>query len=139
MYNFHVKEWASYFVGEVRVYVHNGKVHGSKKVLGGSFKDVDAGRGANEVGHHFPQNAYMRELGVERNKGPALLMTKEDHALTRTYRGRGKKTMKADSNLNARQRMVLDIIDIRKKFGKKYDKGIREAIKYAKTLPEFKK
>jgi len=31
------------------------------------------------------------------------------------------------------------IIDIRKKFGKKYDKGIREAIKYAKTLPEFKK
>ncbi len=27
MYNFHVKEWASYFVGEVRVYVHNGKGH----------------------------------------------------------------------------------------------------------------
>ncbi|WP_304819048.1 hypothetical protein [uncultured Clostridium sp.] len=25
MYNFHVKEWASYFVGKVRVYVHNGK------------------------------------------------------------------------------------------------------------------
>ena len=25
VYNFHVKEWASYFVGEVRVYVHNGK------------------------------------------------------------------------------------------------------------------
>ncbi len=27
VYNFHVKEWASYFVGEVRVYVHNGKGH----------------------------------------------------------------------------------------------------------------
>ena len=25
VYNFHVKEWASYFVGEVRAYVHNGK------------------------------------------------------------------------------------------------------------------
>ncbi len=27
VYNFHVKEWASYFVGEVRVYVHNGNKH----------------------------------------------------------------------------------------------------------------
>ena len=27
VYNFHVKEWASYFVGEVRIYVHNGKKH----------------------------------------------------------------------------------------------------------------
>ena len=25
VYNFHVKEWASYFVGEVRIYVHNTK------------------------------------------------------------------------------------------------------------------
>lgn len=24
MYNFHVKDWTSYFVGQVRVYVHNG-------------------------------------------------------------------------------------------------------------------
>ena len=30
VYNFHVKEWASYFVGEVRVYVHNGEDSGHK-------------------------------------------------------------------------------------------------------------
>lgn len=36
----------------------------------------------------MPQNAYnVNELGMARNEGPALLMTKEDHALTRTYRG----------------------------------------------------
>lgn len=29
-YNQHVKEWASYFVGEARVYVHNGKGHKHK-------------------------------------------------------------------------------------------------------------
>ena len=34
-----------------------------------------------------------------------------------------------------RQRMVLDIIDIRKQFGTKYNKGMLEAIRYAKTLP----
>lgn len=27
VYNFHVKKWASYFAGEVSVYVHNGRVH----------------------------------------------------------------------------------------------------------------
>jgi len=31
VYNFHVKEWASYFVGEVRVYVHNGSKHIASK------------------------------------------------------------------------------------------------------------
>ena len=112
----------------------------SNKVLGGSFKDVDASRGADEVGHHLPQNAYnVNELGMTRNEGPALLMTKEDHALTRTYRGRGKQTMISDKGLNARQRMVLDIINIRENFGTKYNEGLLDAIKYAKTLPQFQK
>ena len=112
----------------------------SNKVLGGSFKDVDASRGADEVGHHLPQNAYnVNELGMTRNEGPALLMNKEDHALTRTYRGRGKQTMISDKGLNARQRMVLDIINIRENFGTKYNEGLLDAIKYAKTLPQFQK
>ena len=112
----------------------------SNKVLGGSFKDVDASRGADEVGHHLPQNAYnVNELGMTRNEGPALLMIKEDHALTRTYRGRGKQTMISDKGLNARQRMVLDIINIRENFGTKYNEGLLDAIKYAKTLPQFQK
>lgn len=66
-------------------------------------------------------------------------MTKEDHAFTRTYKGKGKHTMISDEGLNARERMVLDIIDIRKNFGTKYNEGLLEAIKYAKTLPEFQK
>ncbi len=113
---------------------------GSSKVLGGSFKDVNASRGADEVAHHLPQNAYnVNELGMTRNEGPALLMSKEDHALTRTYRGKGKHTMIVDKGLNARQRMALDIINIRENFGTKYNEGLLEAIRYAKTLPEFQK
>ena len=118
----------------------NKSVNDSNKVLGGSFKKVDASRGTDEVGHYLSQNAYnVNELGMTRNEGPALLMTKEDHALTRTYRGRGKQTMIVDKGLNARQRMVLDIINIRENFGTKYNKGLLEAIKYAKTLPQFQK
>lgn len=47
--------------------------------------------------------------------------------------------MKLDAGLTPRQRMVLDIIDIRQNFGRKYNKGMLEAIRYAKTLPEFAK
>ena len=76
---------------------------------------------------------------MARDEGPALLMTKEDHRSTRTYKGRGKQTMKSDKGLSARERMVLDIIDIRENFGTKYNEGLLEAIKYAKSLPQFKK
>jgi len=57
---------------------------------GGSFGDVDATRGADEVGQHMPQYAYEKMVGTSRNDGPALLMSKEDHASTRSFAGRGK-------------------------------------------------
>ena len=107
------------------------------KVLGGSFKDVNATRGVDEVAHHMPQNAYNKTIGISRNDGPALLMSKEDHALTRTFAGKGKGTMISDAGLTARQRLVIDVMDIRKNFGTKYNKGLLEMIRYAKTLPEF--
>lgn len=56
-----------------------------------------------------------------------------------TFKGKGNKTMKLDAGLTPRQRMVLDIIDIRQNFGRKYNKGMLEAIRYAETLPEFAK
>ena len=111
----------------------------SDKVLGGRFKDVDASRGVDEVGHHMPQNAYDKIIGISRSDGPALLMSKEDHALTRTFAGRGKATMREDIGLSARQRMAKDLWDIKNKFGKKYNEGIKQMLDYAKTLPEFQK
>jgi hypothetical protein len=35
--------------------------------------------------------------------------------------------------------MALDLQDLRKHFGRKYNKGSLEAIEYAKTLPEYAK
>ena len=40
----------------------------SNKVLDGYFKNVDATRGADEVGHHIPQNAYTEMLQNFKNK-----------------------------------------------------------------------
>ncbi len=47
--------------------------------------------------------------------------------------------MITDKGLNERQRMVLDIINIRKNFGTKYNEGLLKAIKYVKTLSQFQK
>jgi hypothetical protein len=85
----------------------------------------------------------MRSLGVSRADGPAIGLTTADHRLTRTFAGRGARTIVNDVNkqgspLNARERMYLDIMDLRRNFGRKYNRGSLEAIEYSKTLPEFR-
>ncbi|MBR1863219.1 MAG: hypothetical protein IJ806_03935 [Ruminococcus sp.] len=145
VYNFEVEDFHTYFVGSCGILVHNGDTctsvdlsQGEKK-YGGSFKDVNATRGTDEVAHHMPQNKYDESIGIKRDDGPALLMKKEDHKMTRTFAGKGKATMRIDAGLTSRQRLAQDIMDIKKNFGKKYNKGIRELLDYAKTLPEFQK
>ncbi len=105
---------------------------------GGRFADLDKRKLAGEVGHHTPQNAFNRSIGLSRANGPALGMTIPDHALTRSFAGRGRRSMKLDAGASARDRLARDIRDIRRLFpGGKYDQGIREMLDYAKTLPEF--
>ncbi|QRK13385.1 hypothetical protein JQX13_00095 [Archangium violaceum] len=106
---------------------------------GGAFSVLDKAKLAGQVGHHMPQNAFLQLVGIPRGAGPALGMTDADHALTRTFRGKGKFTMRIDAGLSARQRLALDIRDIRKLFGSKYNKGLREVIEYAQNHPDFKK
>ncbi len=106
---------------------------------GGRFADLDKAKGAGEVGHHMPQNAFNKTTGMSRSDGPAVGMTTEDHALTRTFAGRGKSSMRTDAGQSARQRLATDIKDLRANFGRKYNKGSLEAIEYAKSLEAFKK
>jgi RHS repeat-associated protein len=106
---------------------------------GGRFADLDKERQSGEVAHHTPQNAYNRTEGLSRADGPAVGMTTADHALTRTFAGRGAETMRLDAELNARQRMARDILDLRANFGRRYNEGSLDAIEYAKALLQFKK
>ena len=137
VYNLEVADYNTYFVGDYAVLVHN--YPDGEKTKGGSFRDVNASRGPDEVGHHMPQNAYDKTIGLSRDDAPALLMSQEDHKLTRTFGGRGKATMRMDEGLTARQRLALDIMDIKRLFGTKYNEGLRQLIDYAKSLPEFRK
>ncbi|MGF1751958.1 hypothetical protein, partial [Vibrio cionasavignyae] len=104
---------------------------------GGRFADLDKAKALGEVGHHMPQSAFNKTIGLSRSDGPAVGMTTADHALTRTYAGKGKKSMRVDAGLNPRQRLAKDIHDLRANFGRKYNKGSLEAIEYSKTLKEF--
>lgn len=65
-------------------------------------------------------------------------MTRLDHARTRTYAGKGVQTMRSDGGPTARQRLFLDIRDVRLNFGRKYNQGLLEMIDYSKTLPQFR-
>jgi len=106
---------------------------------GGRFADLDNFKIAGEVAHHTPQNAFNRARGLSRRDGPAIGITKQDHSLTRTFAGRGRRTMREDAGLDPRQRLAQDIWDLRNQFGTKYNRGALEAIEYSKSLPEFAK
>lgn len=128
-----------------------GKVRGAGKVptrsrpgifnRGGRFGDLDDAKLPGEVGHHMAQHAHNKRIGVSRRDGPALGMDVDDHALTRTLGGKGKRSMRVDGegNLSTRDRMAADIRDVRRLFGSKYDNGIREMLEYARTLPEYQR
>jgi hypothetical protein len=103
---------------------------------GGSYGVLNGAKNAGEVAHHMPQNAYMKTL-VGTAGGPALGMTTADHALTRTFRGKGVATMRRDALLSPVERLLNEISDIRRLFGRKYNKGMLQMIKYARTLPWF--
>ena len=107
------------------------------KNTGGRFGDLDKNRLPGEVGHHMPQNAANRAEGLSRNDGPALGMSVEDHALTRSYGGRGNRSMADDAGLTPRQRLAKDVRDIRDNFGTNYNQGLLQVIQYAKTLRCF--
>jgi len=63
-------------------------------------------------------------------------MSKEDHAMTRTFAGKGKASMRVDATLglNGRQRMAKDVWDVKNNFGKKYNEGLRQAVRYGQQV-----
>jgi hypothetical protein len=95
----------------------------------GRFADLASRRvvGDGLTPHHVPQAA----LGfTSRAEGGALMVTHNEHALTRTFGGRGLATAKAEGGLPFRQVLARDIRDIRQVAGTKYDAGIRSLLQY---------
>ena len=90
--------------------------------------------------HHMPQDA-LRFL--DRDEGGAIVMKQADHALTRTYAGRGGATKVADAGLSFRAVLARDIWDMRR-IGQSqcgdssyYNQGIRDLLSYYRKIAQI--
>jgi hypothetical protein len=95
----------------------------------GRFASLDARAvvGDGLTPHHMPQAA----LGfTSRADGGALVMAHAEHALTRTFGGRGIGTAREEAGMLFRDVLARDIRDVRQIAGTKYDPGLRELLRY---------
>lgn len=111
----------------------------SKTSKGGSYGELRKSTKGNhnlEI-HHMPANSASP---LSRWKGPCVILEKEDHALTKSfknsksavrYRQVQKKLIEKGLFLEAE---LLDILDLLKQFGSKYSKAILEKIAYDQKL-----
>lgn len=106
----------------------------SDSALGGAYKNVPSKGG--EV-HHMPANSVSP---LSRGTGPGIRMDKLDHRKTaswgssreaRIYREKQKTLINQGKFAEAQ---YMDIIDIRNKFGSKYDRGIQQMLEYTKKI-----
>ncbi|RSM57659.1 hypothetical protein DMH04_56630, partial [Kibdelosporangium aridum] len=78
----------------------------------GEYGDLSPGQvGDGLEANHIPQKA-LKFTTVD--EGGAIVMKAADHALTRTYKGRGRATAIADANLSFREVLAKDLWDMRR-------------------------
>lgn len=107
----------------------------SENIKGGAYKDIPSREGYEK--HHIPADSVS---DISRGDGPCVQMEKEDHRQTasfgnskeaREYRAKQGKLIQ-DSKFD--EALIMDIDDIRSKFGSKYDDAIAQAQDYADQL-----
>jgi hypothetical protein len=106
---------------------------------GGRFGDLDARRviGDDLTPHHIPQKGRGFTTPED---GGAIVMTTAEHKLTRTYAGRGARTVVGDANLSFRETLFVDIRDSRRIGGTDYNKGLLDVLDYyRRNFPELMK
>jgi hypothetical protein len=112
-----------------------------KTTRGGSYgflRKLIAGNKRYEI-HHMPSASSSP---LSRWEGPCIIMSKEDHKKTSSYKnvtGANKYRQwqaKLISEGKFMQAELMDITNIHRKFGDKYDKAITEKLDYDEELKE---
>jgi len=111
---------------------------GGEPKKGGSYRDVKKNSdGSTHEVHHMPADSTS---DIDRNDGPAIKMTNEDHAETasygssrdaREYREKQRELIEQGKFMEA---LKMDIEDIIEKFGDKYNEEIKQMLDYVKEL-----
>lgn len=122
MYNLTVAQAHTFFVGNQQWLVHN------TCPIGGRFKDIAADGGER---HHMPAKSVSP---LDPQDGPAIRMERLDHYQTaswsnskaaQAYRAKQAQLIGAGKMDDA---ILMDIEDVRSKFGSKYDEAILQMI-----------
>jgi RHS repeat-associated protein len=109
-------------------------------ILGGSYYRVRKANLGGEV-NHIPAHASYKGIfnSPSHSAGPTIWMEYSDHRQTKSCgSSRDAKIHRAQqrgliNRGNWAGAIEMDIIDIKGKFNKKYDKGLKEMIDYAKS------
>jgi hypothetical protein len=110
--------------------------NGRWSAAGGAYGHMKVNQG--EEIHHMPANEASHSIS-EAN-GPAIRMSKGDHALTASYGKKDSARLYREqqhqliSQGKLREAIQMDIDDIHATFGDKYDQGIKQMLQYADRL-----
>ncbi|WP_169741313.1 RHS repeat-associated core domain-containing protein [Andreprevotia chitinilytica] len=111
-----------------------------EEVIGGPHRETSKPVNDGCDSHHCPAKDAYKGAPISSADGPAIKMKPEDHRKTASsgssdeavaYRAQQRELLKQGKLDEA---IDMDVQDIRSKFGNKYDKEIKQMLKYAKTL-----
>ncbi len=110
------------------------------KVLGGAHRDTSKPVNDKLDSHHCPAQSCYTGAPISSKDGPAIKMDPKDHRNTASYgssdeavayRAQQEKLL-GEGKL--KEAIDMDVIDIKSKFGNRYDDAIREMLEYASKL-----
>ncbi len=109
-----------------------------EKYKGGKYgKIAPGGKARGQEAHHMPADSASP---IKQNNGPAIQMDRADHKQTASYDNKKgadeyrkiQKALMSRGKAGRFNAMLMDIADIKKKFGNKYDSAIAQMIAYSK-------
>jgi hypothetical protein len=104
---------------------------------GGRFATLRGIVGDDLTAHHIPQAAMNF---TSRADGGAIVMTTDQHMLTRTFGSAGAVTVRDDAGKAFRDVLANDIRDVRNIGGSQYNSGLQDVLQYYRqNFPELMK
>lgn len=136
VYNFEVKDFHTYFVGDSGVLVHN-TCDPNAKYQVGAYEDIRGAEGLDA--YHVGQKALMKDLvdNYDPMTAPAINVPREGHT---TLGPNGIVSRSTKGITSARQLLARDIMELRKVYPDIPNSALRELIDMNKRMyPEMRK
>ncbi|CAG0936462.1 tRNA(Glu)-specific nuclease WapA [Thermoflexales bacterium] len=138
MYNLTVDTAHTFYVGDGQWLVHNANKKNCSPYRGGPHNETTKPPNDKLESHHMPAKASSP---IPEGKGPAIQMEPSEHRLTSSHGTRGASATAYRKQIKDlidqgrwREAMALEIRDVRRATGTKYNQAMREMLEYAKKL-----